>query len=164
MNTETMTAPKPSEIMTPELKTLVRNYLKATGNAIRERGRMQMIQTELLARMKPMVRDEFMNEGPLRIITDPKHSYLMSDEDFLEYDSKCQAINKAAGYNLPEGHCPALVAERIQIESERALVDMIAPKFGITADDLLCQGLDHYQEFVDLAVKMAVSYWPMIKG
>ena len=66
-------------------------------------------------------------------ITTEKDLYLCEDTELLTaYYTACDAAHRAHGFRGPEGHCPALTAEYLVMEAERALIDAAAPLFGIT--------------------------------
>jgi hypothetical protein len=58
------------------------------------------------------------------LITDPKMLYLSEDDETLkEYYDLCDKAHRMAGYDLPTGHCPALVAENILRDAEHELLE-----------------------------------------
>lgn len=63
-------------------------------------------------------------------ITKPNDLYL-TDEDCTAYYAACDIAHREQGYNLPEGHCPALVAEHEQLKAEWALLEAAGKLLGI---------------------------------
>jgi len=51
-----------------------------------------------------------------------------------------------------EEHCPLLIAEHRVVEAKRALIDAMEGLSGLSADSLLCLGLDEYNDFVQLTL------------
>jgi hypothetical protein len=101
-------------------------------------------------------------------IVDPKLTYLLSDEESVDYllDLKDELVK--AGYDIkpiegePEHsyYCPALTAEHLQTKTEHLVIDSMAEMLGEKSDfghRLLCAGLDKYKQFLDLAVKFVVN-------
>lgn len=68
-------------------------------------------------------------------ILSPRELYLCDDEAQVQaYFAACDAAHRAHGFTGPDGHCPALRAEQLRREAERALIELAAPLFGISAD------------------------------
>jgi hypothetical protein len=88
-------------------------------------------------------------------------------------DETCNDVYKDVEFNLikdgvkpedmPEGQCPACVAEHIQVKAEWLICDTAADMLDmdITGKELnsrlLCMGLDKYHEFIDLIVRLVVN-------
>jgi hypothetical protein len=105
---------------------------------------------------------------PRRRITDPKDLYLSTDEKSV--DAYYAAVDKALRENgikpadMPEEHCPLLVAEREQTKAEWALIEAAAAMLGDDNPEtfnnrLLCQsnGLEKRREFIELTAKLGVN-------
>lgn len=94
-----------------------------------------------------------------RVILDPKLTYHMRDEDFAEYDRRCNDARKRAGLWVasPE-YCPKLVAENDLRTAKRKLIDAMQPITGVDADGLLCLGMKEYDRYVDLSQKLLARY------
>lgn len=73
-------------------------------------------------------------DAPKERLTDPSRLYLSEDEAQSEaFYAACDVAKRAHGYNLPDGHCPALIAEHNVIKAENALIEHTAtyfPAFG----------------------------------
>lgn len=93
------------------------------------------------------------------IISEPKQSWLMGDNDFLIYDAECKKERDKAGLkvNHPD-NCPKLEAESLVMKTRTLLTQSVSPMFGVTKDQLIAAGMDKYQQFVDLTIKWIVSY------
>jgi len=93
-------------------------------------------------------------------ITEPKRDWLIADEDWKLYHAKVDADVRAAGFDVPEGYCPALMAEHAQSNAQRALIEASEPFFGVTTEMLLGQphGLEKHREFIDLLIKLVVNH------
>jgi len=155
---------------TQALKSSVNSYLMARVHAELQREKVDKIQRHLLESTSYFADAELTGRRglPTERITDPKLTYLMKDDESVDYllDLKAELIK--AGYEIksvegePEHHyfCPALVAENLQNETEHLVIDSMAEMLG-EGDDfrhkLLCAGLDKYKEFLDLAVKFVVN-------
>ena len=152
-----MKAPTPEQLLTPLLLEITTRLHGAREVAKKERARVDKIQRAYLAENVCMVSVEHTSErrSSIRRITDPRFTYLMGDDDFARYDAHMQAAHRADGYTQPDGHCPALIAERICTETEWELIAEAGRHFGITNDNLLCSGLETRAKFIDLVVSMA---------
>ena len=147
-----------------DVKSSVRAYLLARVFAETEREKIDAMQREILETATYETSPEWarrgMKDAPERI-TDPKHAYLMTDVDFEDYYAECQHRIRKMGYKLPEGHCPALVAESLQVTTENLLIRAAAEMMGEYPEDfphgLLCLGLEKRQEFIDLVVGLVIN-------
>lgn len=63
-------------------------------------------------------------------VTEPKDAWTLNDDDHAEYVRRKQAAQAAAGYDVPEGYCPALMAEADVTKAENALLDIAAKHLG----------------------------------
>lgn len=101
-------------------------------------------------------------------IREPKDTFLMSDEDHRDYllDLKAEMIKAGLkpvdipGEPPHSYYCPALTAETTVTELQWALVDLMAEHLGKSGDlrhDLLCAGLDKYNEFIELSMKHIIN-------
>src|SRR5687767_13549918 len=101
---------RPSE----ELIKLGRAWLYAQTAAEMLHPIVTKIQADLLNELQinydPKWTDRSKGELVGRI-TDPKETYLMSNEDSARYFPALDAAYKAAGYDLPQGYCPYLMAD-----------------------------------------------------
>ena len=101
-------------------------------------------------------------------ITDPDRLYLSQDEPNIT--AYYTAIDKALRENgikpadMPEEHCPFLVAEDKQVKAEWALIEAAARMLGVDKPEtfnhrLLCQarGLEKRREFIELTAKLVVN-------
>ena len=153
---------KPKEILkkAPGLPAATNAVLLATALAKAERERIDKMQREVLNERPYAMNPEYLQEGQDHRITDPKRSYLMCDNDFAIYHEECQRRIIAMGYKVPKDHCPALIAERLQMEAEHALIEAAGPLTGLDDPMLLLQqkdGLEKYKKYVDLILKMMLA-------
>jgi len=63
----------------------------------------------------------------------------LSHQDATAFYAACDDLNRAHGYDLPAGYCPALVAEHAVIKAENALLKHAGSCLGI---DFECACLD----------------------
>ena len=162
-----------------DVKSAVNAYLMARAMAECETDKVTAIQTELLATADYWPDEKWLEQrgvekAPIR---NPKHSYLMKDEEFHSYLSDLRFELEAAGYDIKQTAdsreqwcylCPALTAQSVQRSCEWLLIECGAAMLGIENPEdmnsrLLCcvtkekSGLEHRQEFIDLIVKAVVS-------
>jgi hypothetical protein len=88
-------------------------------------------------------------------VTEPRLSYLMGDEDAEHFLARRDAEIRAAGFNPPEGYCPALMAQHEHIKAERALIDAAEPFFGVSNDILWGE---NRTKWLDLLLKLVVNH------
>lgn len=160
----------PADI-TPAIKTAAAAVLMARAIAEVERERMDKLDRELLAEIPCHVSQKIIDlhdkhgdteavakwEACGRRITNLKDAFLMDDDDAKVYYAERQRRINAMGYQLPDGHCPALVAENTQRDAEHCLVECAQEVFGVTFDQLLSSGLDTLHKYIDLLVKLVVN-------
>ena len=82
-------------------------------------------------------------------ITDEKHAYLMSDEDFKHYMKACHAMYLEEGFNVKFEYCPVLIAESLERDAKKALIDIFEPYTGLSHHKLICSGLKNFNNYVE---------------
>jgi len=149
--------------ITPGMQSAVKAYLMSRAYAETMREAVDKIEREILKEC-PLTNDLEINRGkPAREITEPKHVYLCDNDDLLE--EHYTAVNhrlRAEGLkpdDMPDDHCPALVAEHLQMDAEHLVVESTAEMLG--EEDflhrLICHGMDKYHKFIDLVTGMIVN-------
>jgi len=160
--------------MTPKVtyavKSAVNAYLLARTSAELHREKVDKIQRGLLEDTPYYTAEKYLIRGRTEKerITDPKDTWLMSDEESFDYlvDLKHELIK--AGYKIESEpgsaensySCPALSAEYLQTQTQWLVIDTAAEMLGEKEgfrDSLLCAGLEKYNQFIDLVVKMVVN-------
>jgi hypothetical protein len=97
--------------------------------------------------------------GADRIILDPKESYMMSEDDFKEFDAKCRDARDNAGLLVDhDEQCPMLCADNLVMQAEHALIETMRERTGATKDQLLCAGMDKYKQYVDLTLRLLTPF------
>ena len=153
--------------VTQSVKTSVSAYLMARAYAETMRERVDKIESAILVEC-PLPNDLEQKRGlAARQITDPNHVYLCTNDDYLQdYFQETDKRLREAGYkpdDMSKDHCPALVAEHLQTETEWILLDCASDmmKMGLDGQELnhrlLCKGMDKRQEFIDLVVGLVVN-------
>ena len=86
-------------------------------------------------------------------VLEQKHLY-MSDQEALcdQFYEECDKEHRKHGFKGPHGYCPALMAENLVIEAEKALIQSAGPLFG---QDLNCYG-DLRQKLLDTLIGACV--------
>lgn len=137
--------------------------IDATMNLFRAMAWVQVVkpivthyQTKILAEHDFMVRPDFRDgekEGPIR---DPQLSYLMSDEDFALYHYQCNKARVEHKLHVDsEDYCPLLVAERLQVEAEGALMEAMKPVTGIRWKALYGE---NRQKYINLSLQLLAPF------
>lgn len=154
------------EDVTQEVKEAVRLYLEKHAIAEETRARVDVIQRQILAEEVKL----YANPDGLRIF-DPEETYLSDDEEaWQRYQELCDAKEREGGIKPPEmelDYCPALVAEREQLEAEWVIMDAAAVMLKLEFDGrklnnlLLCEqngkGLERRQKFIDTVVALVIA-------
>jgi hypothetical protein len=134
MTTQTMTTAK---LTVSNLKKLDRDPKTAILRAalIATRKVAAIRRAEVDAYIQPIFDTfEFYAERSGRRLTRPDDLYLVEDLNAPEvkaFDAACTAAHRAHGYDLPDGHCPALVAHHAAVQAEKALLQHFSAALGI---------------------------------
>jgi hypothetical protein len=157
-----LTAKQIQKLITPAMIRAGQVVLLNMANAKMEREKIDTMHREILDEGNYLVRPEFAErraKGPERI-TDPKLAYLMSDEQAAVYNAYIQRSLERMGYNLPDGYCPALIAESEQTQAEHLLIELSAHIAGVTVHQLFCsaKGMENYRKYVDLLLKLVTNH------
>lgn len=115
-------------------------------------------QKKVLAKHNFKCASEWRKEEGLKTILDPKHDYLLSEEDFKIYLQDCRIEQEKAGLKTdsPE-HCPLLVAEDNLRKSENDLITSFELITGLKLNDVN-RRLDTRKNFIDLTLKLMSQY------
>jgi hypothetical protein len=142
---------------TPEVKSYVSAYLLARAYAETVRAQVDAIALEILTEC-PILDSE--TGEPL---TQSKQLYRSTDEAACaDFYAEANIRERHAGIKPPEmpnEHCPALVAENLVIQLSRCLIEASGRPLGVTPDKLLCagDGLATWKRWIDLVVGLIVS-------
>lgn len=116
-------------------------------------------QTAILAEGKWCVIDEFSEDPGKEVIIDPKLAWLMPDDDFMQYHSKCKAARKAAGLHVEDDEqCPLLVSEHDLIRAETGLATALEGVSPLTAEMLNSLVGQRRKDAVDLMLRLMSPY------
>ena len=161
--------------ITPEVKSAVNTYLLARAYAEVQREKVDAIERRILQSEVWHEATEWsqMLHTEQRRITEPKDTFLLSDQDSKRYLLMVRAELEKAGYEIEstpgsEPHsyfCPALTAEHEQTKAEWLILGHAAKmmKMGFDGQELnsrlLCMknGLEQREQFIDLVVKLVVN-------
>lgn len=115
------------------------------------RAEVDKIKRSVLAEMQ--LKDEDGN-----IVLNPDASWTIEpEEDFLLFQAKLQKIirQQIQGANeLPEDHCPALVAESDLCDAENDLLRAICPFVGADPEQVMVAKSELRQKFIDLTLEL----------
>ena len=150
--------------VTPGVKSAVNSYLLARAYAETMREAVDKIQRQALE--EAPLKNGF-ERFEINKITDPKQAYLCTDENQLkDYYAECDSRERQAKLkppDMPFDHCPALVAEHLQVQTEWLICENAAEMLGLEFEGkelnnrLLCLGLEKRQRFIDLVVGLVVN-------
>jgi len=138
--------------ITPEMFEAVNTYLLAKTYTETIRPQIEGIKrAQLLSK-------EYYDELTGERITDIKDDYQMGEKSFAEYAACCHAAYEVAGYHEPPDHCPLLVAEDLERQACRCMIETCEPILqGMTYQRLIL----HYGaigKVTDLLVRMLVNH------
>lgn len=161
------TQPKltPEMLLTPEVKSYVNAYLMARAYAETVRERINAIHLQILTEC-PIYSDRYEGRGVVeepRQILRSKDLYLCTNDalckDFYAEANKRERECGLKPASIEDGYCPALVAERLQMQIEHKLVEASGRLFGVTVNSLLCaaHGLERLAQWIDLVVQMVAN-------
>ena len=146
------------------VKSAVNAYLMARTYAECMREKVNEVYKESLE-IFPLYTDlERRGGDKTQRIYDPSKMYLSKDEEtckdvYADVDFHLRKRN-IKPESMPDGHSPALTAEHLQTQAQWLIIDTAGEMLGETGDfqhKLLCNGLDKYNQFIDLVVKMVVN-------
>jgi hypothetical protein len=107
---------------------------------------------------KTMARRE---KAPADYISDLRHTYMMSEEDFSHYLKRTREEQAKAGLHTDSpDYCPLLVAENLQMEAEHCLIDAMEPVTHITRD-MIWQSknsLENLKKLKDLTLRFMAGF------
>lgn len=127
------------------------------------RPRIEALQRQALAQheyhVEPLWVAQGLYEAGHTRILEPAQAYEMGVEQLEGYGAACDALYRAAGYDLPAGHCPLAIAENERHQAERV--------FGLGCQELrlpvvpaeLCEHGDLWVQFVEMMLGL-VLYVP----
>lgn len=146
-------------IPTPSMVSAAETLFKAMALVETIRSIVLQYQTDILIKGQWHVRPRFAARLGDEVIVDPRRSYLMSDEDFAEYDAQCKLARDNAKLHVDnDEQCPLLVAENMVRLAEEALVLAMYEHTKLTKDQLLCLGLEKYKQYIDLTLRLLAPF------
>lgn len=141
-------------------ETVARALTPAVNLVLLAMARAELLREQVdgLAR-KVLAAGNYTSEYTGRRITNPRDAWTMSARLRPAYHALIDTELRAAGFNVPDGYCPALMAEVDQRNAEHALIEASRPFFGVTTDNLLrCRhGLERRRQFLDLLIGVCVN-------
>jgi len=144
-------APEITDINTKENRSLAVAIIVARAKAAELRAQVDAIYAVILGEF--IVWDE---NG--KRITRVENLYLSDDSDrCADIYAEGSARARARGIkpaSMPHDHCPALVADTARIDAENALIDSVAPVFGLDPKSL-CVSRKR-SEFLELCFKVLI--------
>jgi len=146
-----------------EIYLAVKSHLMASAFLEIMRPVHEKICNEAIKKFKPVVADREHNRvsGTRRRqmvgepINDWNHLYRADEELFAQMSQYHKEEMAKAGYTVEKPtHCPFLVAEHMQRETVRVLIDTMEPYTGISSEKLWG---DKRDKFLDLTLRLLVT-------
>ncbi len=149
--------------ITDDMKQAAKNVFMAMAFTQTIRPIVEGYQRQILKEMQPQVNEKDAKNYRLgfKIITDPKHTYLMNNTDFQAYLKRCNEERIKAKLKVEsEEFCPLLVAEHLQSQAEHAFIEAMEPITHLTPDRVLCSknGLENYRKLLDISLRLLAPY------
>lgn len=105
-----------------------------------------------------LARHQFCNDDN-EVVLDPALAYRLNDADFKVYVTECNQARIEKGLHVEdEGYCPLLVAEDELRIARNKLIESFEPITHVTHHQLLCNGLDKLEKYIDLTLRLMVTY------
>lgn len=137
----------------PELIAAVKLYFLAQAWTKTVRPVVEGYQRKILAIMQPI------NTFDGTIITEPKHAYSMSDEDFKIYADNVNDERIKAKLEVPDPeYCPLLMAESAESDAENKVIQAAEYFTTCTPHQILCTGMANYHKMSEAVAVLVVSY------
>ncbi len=144
----------------PQLHNAVNTYLMAKAYVQTWRERVDPIQRDTLKLIGAVYADKHSRKtGP---ITDPKDSWLMSDEQHREWCDELDHEYRSRGWLTDadaRGVCPALKVEELERQAARAVL-MLAAQYveALEPDGLICSGMKNYRKGLEIVCGLIVNH------
>ena len=91
---------------------------------------------------------------PVEVILNPNRTSELSEADFSSYLEEVEKERIKAKLSISNpGECPLLVAENLQVQAERVLIDLCEPLTGIKAEQA-SYSLKLRERYLDLLLKI----------
>lgn len=132
----TQTAKRPTlqqfKQFSKDIAPAARAVLMARAFAQVERERVDAYIRPIFESFTFPVNDKW-RDGYGPIVKTQKDLYLCEDEAMCaDYYAECDHAHREHGFTGPTNHCPALIAENLVMTTERLLIKLAEPLFGIT--------------------------------
>lgn len=134
--------------------TAAENLFLAKANVAAILPIIQGIQASVLSRFDFKFMQEENRTDFVKNISD---RYEMDDADFAIYAAECQAEYVEAGFTVEDGSCPLLIAEDLERQAQRAVIDAMEPITGLTAQ-MAMSNYTKYLKMIDLAIRYLTPF------
>ena len=140
----------------------VNAFLMAKTYALCMRERVDEVQRAILAECPLDTDPQWIEKGRTdEKITDPKHTYLATEVHFRDYQEECNHRLRKLGIkpdDMPDEHCPALVAEHLQVQAEWLLLEYGWNAIGGADNGWKNLYGPEREKFLDLMCKIVVNH------
>lgn len=163
---ETMKNELTVDDVTARVRIAVNAFMLSKAAAITKREQVDKIQRAILAEFPMDIAGEWIVRGIERKgrIDDPKYIYLASDADAEFFFAECNQREREEGVkpaDMPDECCPALVAESLLCDAEKAVAkaaaEMLGEDEGEFLHKLFCSGMKNYHKFTDLTARLVTN-------
>lgn len=145
-----------------EIIEAVKTVLMAKAYTMTVKPIVLEIQNEVLNKFNYIVCPETWGEyeGKIQMgrILDPNKAYEMGEKDFGHYLTEIRQRYLKHFPKLEVDHCPLLVAEELERQAQRNLVDILEPITGLSGHQLICSGLEKYKNYIELNLKYLTQF------
>lgn len=135
-----------SLVMAMAFEQTIRPIVEAYESAILKEGQWK-------------IRPDFADMMGERVITNRNQAYLMAEEDWQKFWTRCKEERDKAKLKVEHSEtCPLLAAETMVRDCEAVLIDSLAPITKMTNADSLLLGLDKRRQYIDLSMRLIVPF------
>jgi hypothetical protein len=120
------------------------------------------IKTDLLLKHKYKYRSDIADRRNIddEFITNPDHTYLISDKDAGHYFTELHHQYINAGFDVPLHYCPLLIAEDEYRKARQLLIDAMEPITNMSYEKIATSYncLDNLRKITELTLRLLVPY------
>lgn len=136
-----------------------REMLNCAKDILIKKAYVDTIKPVILGIQKDVLeQQQYRNEVDNKIITDPKYDWTMGLSKHEEYCKLVSAKYRESGFEFEEAYCPLLIAEHDLRIANSKLVDSMEQITNISKSDLISKGLDKYNDYIDITLKLLINY------
>jgi hypothetical protein len=144
---------------TPDMIRAAENVFTAQALHDTVESIVRSYQRRILAEGQWPVASKLRDAGIRETIDAPEKDWLLGEDDFQTYLTRCEAERINAGLRVSkEGNCPLLEAESALRQAQYALIAVMAPVTKVTEADARMFPTELRDKVVDLSLRFLAPY------